>query len=70
MNIVGLGSPISITITAVTGKIRVENAIIFLSKYISSGDIYMTLSPDVGNNSCKPHIQINQTVDVQKLSYV
>ena len=52
------------------GKISIEHVNIFLSKYISDGAIDMKLSPDVGNNPNNPHIQINQNIDVHKLSYV
>lgn len=36
---------------------------------ISRGGIDTTFSPDVGN-PCNPHLQWNQTKDVQKYSYV
>lgn len=52
------------------GEISIKHVIIFLSKYISKGNMDMIFSPDVGNNPCNPDKQRNQTIEVHKLSYV
>lgn len=57
---------------ATAGKIRIDSINSFLSKYISKGAIDMkpSMKPDGGNNSCNPHVQKNQNIDVHKISYV